>query len=484
MSRGSVPFGDGADGPQEPPVVLDWIEATNPKDRMLMGTIARRRAPLGSHAMWHPMPNRSEKLDLLEEQSAIRVQELIPLRYARMSVSPFTFYRGTALIMASDLAQTPVSGIPVQCVGDAHIANFGIFMSPTRHLVFDVNDFDETLPGPWEWDVKRLVTSVEICARDRGFDKATRRRAVQECIRSYHASMDEFARMDNLDVWYANLDVEKTLQEYTKNGMPSKTLRKAVNKALSKDSNHAAQKFGELVDGEPRFRSDPPELVPIDELTGYDHEGPLDVTIETLFNRYKDNLYADRRQVLDSYHRYHDAARKVVGVGSVGTRVWVMLLSGRDVNDALVLQIKEAEESVLERFVGCSRFRTHGERVVQGQKVIQTTSDVLLGWTSMTTPEGLRKDYYVRQLWNGKGSIDLDHAGKEGIINTARMSAWALAHAHARTGDAMAISAYMGDDDTFDNAIVTFAKQYADQNELDYEVFMDAIRSGRLPCAK
>ncbi|OXN01002.1 DUF2252 domain-containing protein [Bifidobacterium vansinderenii] len=468
----------------QPPIVLDWHQADNPEDRRAAGVAARKNAPRSSHAAWTVKPGREEKIELLEEQSAARVQELIPLRYARMSVSPFTFYRGTALIMASDLATTPISGIPVQCVGDAHIANFGIFMSPTQHLVFDVNDFDETLPGPWEWDVKRLVTSVEICARDRGFDTETRRRAVSECVRAYHEAMHEFAQMDNLDIWYAHLDVAKTIQDFERNGMPSKTLRRTVVKAVSKDSNHAAQKFAYMKNGEPKFRWMPPELVPIDKLTGYDHEGPLDETIKTLFEGYRENLYHDRLRVLDSYHRYHDAARKVVGVGSVGTRVWVLLLSGRDVDDALVLQIKEAEASVLERFVGTSRYATHGERVVQGQKLIQTTADVLLGWTSMTTRDGLRKDYYVRQLWNGKGSIDLDNAGKEGIINTARMSAWALAHAHARTGDAIAIDGYMGEETNFDDAIITFAKQYADQNEEDYKVFMAAIKSGHLPCAK
>lgn len=464
---------------------LDWHQDSNPGERRNAGLSARNRISRPSHALWYPVAGRTDKLDLLEQQSALRVQELVPLRYARMSVSPFTFYRGTAYIMASDLATTPITGIPVQCVGDAHIANFGIFRSPTKHLVFDINDFDETLPGPWEWDVKRLVTSVEICARDRGFDPVTCRKAVLECIRAYHQAMAKFADMDELDIWYEHMDVNQTVQEFSKRGMPSNTLKRAINKAMAKDSDHAFTRFAQFVDGHPRFRSDPPDLVPISELTGYDHEGDLQETIDMLFEGYRHNLepYRDRLNVLDAYNHYHDAARKVVGVGSVGTRVWIVLLSGRDEHDPLILQIKEAEQSVLEHFLQPSVFSTHGERVVQGQKLIQTTADVMLGWTSMTTPEGLRKDYYVRQLWNGKGSINLDNAGKEGVINTARMSAWALAHAHARTGDGIAINAYMGDDDTFDRAIAAFAKQYADQNELDYQVFMDAIRSGRLPCA-
>lgn len=463
---------------------LDTERVDDLAARRAKGIAARKRAPRTTHALWQAVPGRTGTIDLLEEQSASRVRELVPLRYGRMSVSPFTFYRGTALIMAADLATTPISGIPVQCVGDAHIANFGIFMSPTRHLVFDVNDFDETLTGPWEWDVKRLVASVEICARDRGFDPITRRRAVLECIRSYHQAMNRFASMSNLDIWYAHLDVAHTLQRFEASGMPSKTLRRAVTKARSKNSSQAVRKFAEETDGMLRFKSMPPDLVPIDQLTGYENEGPLDQAIATLFEGYRKNLYHDRLHVLDTYHTFHDAARKVVGVGSVGTRVWIVLLSGRDLNDPLILQIKEAENSVLERFVGASPYATHGERVIQGQKLIQSTSDVLLGWTSMTTADGLRKDYYVRQLWDGKGSIDLGTAGKEGVINTARMSAWSLAHAHARTGDAVAIAAYMGDEDTFDNAIAAFAKQYADQNEEDYAVFLDAIKSGRLPCAR
>ena len=418
---------------------------------------------------------------LLQEQSSQRVHDLIALRYQRMGVSAFTFYRGTALIMANDLSHTPITGIPVQCVGDAHIGNFGMFLSPTRHLVFDINDFDETTTGPWEWDIKRLATSVEICGRTNGIKSADVHTAVKRCLRTYRERMQQFASMDYLDVWYDHLDVEATLDRFetVNKGKRNRTLREAAMKASVKDSHRAAHKLTYVDGNKLRFRFDPPELVPINELTDYDDLEALQANIETLYNSYRHSLYEDRRHVLGHY-RYHDTARKVVGVGSVGTRAWVSIMTGRDLDDPLILQMKEANESVLERFVGHSPYTTHGERVVQGQKLIQSTSDVLLGWANYTGADGQTRDYYVRQLWDGKGSIDIDHLNATGLSDLARMCAWCLAHAHARTGDSVAIANYLGGTDEFDDAVATFANTYADQNDIDYELFTSMVKSGEL----
>ena len=457
-----------------------WHPADTPRERARAGMAVREVVPIERHAAFDVRDDRRDVIGLLEEQSARRVQELVPLRYQRMSQSAFTFYRGTALIMANDLARTPITGIPVQCVGDAHIGNFGMFLSPTRHLVFDINDFDETLTGPWEWDIKRLAASVEICGRTNGIKPKEVHAAVKQCVQTYRERMQQFSDMDYLDVWYDHLDVEATLDRFetVNNGKRNRTLRDAAMRASLKDSSRAAHKLAYVDGPKLRFRSDPPELVPINELENRDLEA-LQIQIETLFNSYRHSLYGDRRHVLDHY-RYQDTARKVVGVGSVGTRAWVSILTGRDVDDPLILQMKEADESVLERFVGRSPYATHGERVVQGQKLIQSTSDVLLGWANFTGVDGLTRDYYVRQLWDGKGSIDIDHLGATGLSDLGRMCAWCLAHAHARTGDSMAIANYLGGTDEFDDAVANFAASYADQNELDFELFTSLLKSGVL----
>lgn len=465
----------------------DRRQRGNDLTRRERGRAARSACPRSSHAAWTVRAGRDDAIALLEEQSAQRVQELIGLRYARMGVSPFTFYRGTAVIMARDLATTPTTGIEVQCVGDAHIANFGIFASPTRHLVFDINDFDETCPGPWEWDIKRLAVSVEICGRDRGFSPARRKDAVMACVKTYRKSMARFARMRELDVWHAHLDVEQTLSQIEEElaGRRSKTLRRAVEKAREKDNVRAADKLTHREqDGSIRFNYDPPALVPLDvlkEFEGTDGAG-LARRARSLFSSYVDNLPYDKRCLINRYH-LDDTARKVVGVGSVGTRAWVALLHGKDDDDPLVMQMKEAGRSVVERYWRAAPFASHGERVVQGQRLIQTTSDILLGWTSVGLEGGGTRNYYVRQLWNGKGSIDLDRVGEEGLASTARLCAWALAHAHARTGDNIAIAAYLGDGEAFDCALWEFAQAYADQNEADYRLFMEKIEAGELPCA-
>lgn len=450
------------------------------------GRAARSACPRSAHGSWTVREGREEVIALLEEQSRTRVQELIGLRYARMGVSPFTFYRGSALIMAHDLANTPNTGIEVQCVGDAHIANFGIFSSPTRHLVFDINDFDETAPGPWEWDIKRLVASVEICGRDRGFKASTRERAVRACAKAYRKNMNRFAQMSELDIWYAHLDVEQTIEGFEDelDGKRSKTLRRAVEKARTKDNVRAADKLAYRdADGSARFRCEPPELVPLRKLGSFEgiEADELGQRIGALYAGYIDNLSYDKRCLVNRYHP-DDIARKVVGVGSVGTRAWVALMHGKDEDDPLVLQMKEANTSVVERFYRPAPFATHGERVVQGQRLIQSTSDILLGWTNIELPGGGTRDYYVRQLWNGKGSIDLENIGEEGLASTARLCAWALAHAHARTGDGVAIAAYLGDSDAFDDTLWEFAQAYADQNEADYRLFRQKIDADELPC--
>ena len=451
------------------------------------GRAARAACPRSALGAWTVREGREDAIALLEEQSAERIPELIGLRYARMAVSPFTFYRGTAIIMARDLARTPITDIEVQCVGDAHIANFGIFASPTRHLVFDINDFDETAPGPWEWDIKRLAVSVEICGRDRGFKTGARERAVRACVKAYRKSMARFAEMGELDVWHAHLDVEQTIEgfEGELGGKQSKTLRRALEKARAKDSVRAADKLAyRETDGSIRFKYEPPALVPLDRIDGFEGTpvSELSRRIGALYASYVDNLSYDKRCLVNRYH-LDDTARKVVGVGSVGTRAWVALLHGKNENDPLVMQMKEAGTSVVERFYRTAPFASHGERVVQGQRLIQTTSDILLGWTSVELPGGGTRDYYVRQLWNGKGSIDLENVGEEGLANTARLCAWALAHAHARTGDGVAIAAYLGDGDTFDDALWEFSQAYADQNDADYSLFRTKIEHGELPCS-
>lgn len=448
-------------------------------DRENRGHDAVEACPVGSQGVWHVRTGRQDAIDLIEEQSAARVPELIPLRYERMSASPFAFYRGSAVIMARDLSQTPCTGIEVQCIGDAHVANFGIFSSPSRHLVFDVNDFDETSPGPWEWDIKRLAASLEICGRDRGFDKKSRREAVKACARQYRKSMAKFAEMGAMDVWYFHFDAEQMLEDSEKEmkGKTVKTLRKALEKAKTKDSAKAASKLAHEENGRLAFNSEPPELVPVSELLerqGYDSPEDLTRAMAELLKRYYESIPHDRRWLLGSY-RLQDVARKVVGVGSVGTRAWAVLLAGKNADDPLVMQVKEATTSVVERFWRPGPFENAGERVVQGQRLVQSTSDILLGWTSVETPSGAKREYYVRQLWNGKGSVDLDEIDSASLVGVGKLCARALAHAHARTGDEVAIASYLGDSDEFDDAMWEFSQAYADQNQADYETFLERI---------
>jgi uncharacterized protein (DUF2252 family) len=453
-----------------------------PSDRVARGKLARSEVPRSSHAAWEAGPDRADPVAVLAEQAADRVQELVPIRYGRMLASPFAFYRGAAAIMAADLATTPRSGMRVQLCGDAHLSNFGGFASPERTLVFSINDFDETLPGPWEWDVKRLVASVEIAARDIGMKPAARHAAVLATVRGYRKAMRSFAAMGNLALWYARLDAAGILSKAggRVDRDARKTFERQIAKARTKDSHRALSKLTERVDGDLRIVSAPPLVVPVEELLPGRPGELLEEQIRELLRAYHSTLRSDRRQLLERY-RYGHLARKVVGVGSVGTRAWIVLLLGRDDDDPLFLQVKEAATSVLERHAGASRRRNHGQRVVEGQWLMQSASDILLGWLRADGIDGQRRDFYVRQLWDWKVSADMESMRPEGLKVYGGLCGWTLARAHARAGDRIAIAAYLGSGDAFDRALVEFAAAYADQNERDFAALADAARAGTVP---
>jgi uncharacterized protein (DUF2252 family) len=441
------------------------------------GKAARDSAPRSSHGSWEPAPDREDPVAILERQAESRVQELVPIRYWRMAASPFAFYRGAAAVMSADLAPTPVSGLRVQVCGDAHLSNFGAYAAPDRRLVFDLNDFDESLPGPWEWDVKRLAASFEIAGRENKFKRKQRGGAVLRMVRAYREAMREFASQRNLEVWYARLDVETAMAEVESDDpVEVARLRRGVAKARSKDSLRALAKLTETVDGELRFRSEPPLLVPGEELVPDSDGRKVAEVLEEVLAAYRETLSPDRQHLLDGY-RFRQIARKVVGVGSVGTRAWVVMLSGADDADPLFLQAKEAQASVLEPYAGASRYRNHGRRVVEGQRLMQAASDIFLGWCPAVGLEGPR-DFYVRQLWDWKRSAEVEKLSPRGLETYARICGWTLARAHARSGDRVAIGAYLGGGDSFDRAIADFAATYADQNERDHESLLAAIDSG------
>ncbi|BCJ47551.1 hypothetical protein GCM10010168_19090 [Actinoplanes ianthinogenes] len=469
-------------------------------DRKARGREARDRAPLSSHVKWQPAADRPGLIGLLEQQNATREPDLVPVRHGRMMVSPFTFYRGGAGIMAADLAGTPTAGLDVQLCGDAHLSNFGVFASPERRLLFDLNDFDETLPGPFEYDVKRMAASFTIAARNNGFAPADTRQAALASVLAYRQAMASFAQMRTMDIWYAHLD-ENQLMDGVRNAVAgaaktsrktkkgSKSSDKAARNALARaeknqarthtrDSLQALSKLGTLTDGRYRIVSQPPIVVPARELAATYGMSPdeTDHVIRDQFRAYRATLQDDRRRLLENF-QIVDWARKVVGVGSVGTRAFIVLLQGRDTDDPLFLQVKEATASVLEAHLPKSAYRQHGERVVQGQRMMQAASDIFLGWT-----KGLdvRRDYYWRQLRDMKGSILVEALQPFGLNFYAGVCGWTLARAHARSGDPVAIAEYLGDSDAFDDSIADFSERYADQNERDYQQFVAAIRAGQL----
>ncbi len=456
------------------------------EERMARGRDARRQAPRSSHGRWQPAPDRPDPIALLEEQAASRVPGLVPIRYGRMLVSPFTFYRGAALIMAADLAATPVTGVTVQLCGDAHLSNFGLFGSPERRMLFDINDFDETLPGPWEWDVKRLAASVEIMGRDRGFAPADRRAVVMAGVREYRDRMRRAAGMSTLDAWYDHFEAGMLLKMVRKQVRvkrvgqdEGRAVQEMVAKARTRDSTRVLAKRADEVDGDLRIVADPPVIIPIEDLVqpGSEWENPAPL-IKKLLSSYRRTL-GRHQHPLEEYQYVH-AAYKMVGVGSVGTRCYIMLLLGRDHNDPLFLQIKEAQASVLERFLPKSTYPHHGERVVAGQRLMQAATDIFLGWQHIKGLDGVTRDYYVRQFQDWKGSADVDSLLVPGATLYSRICGATLARAHARWGDRIAIASYLGKGDAFDRAIADFSAAYADQNERDYATFAAAIDSGRL----
>jgi uncharacterized protein (DUF2252 family) len=461
------------------------------EERRARGKEARDRAPLSSHGGWTPASDRPDPVGLLQEQNRTREPDLVPVRHGRMLVSPFTFYRGAAKIMAADLAGTPTAGLQVQLCGDAHLSNFGVFASPERRLLFDLNDFDETLPGPFEYDVKRMAASFTIAGRNNGFTKADTRAATLEAVRAYREAMAGFAQMGTMDIWYAHLD-EDELQSAMRSAAKAskskkggqaakraeKSAQKQIEKARTRDSLQALSKLGEVVDGKYRIVSQPPIVVPMRELEATYGLSADEVErgLHEQFRAYRATLRDDQRQLLERFELV-DVARKVVGVGSVGTRAFIGLLQGRDQGDPLFLQVKEATASVLEGPLPKSRYKQHGERVVQGQRMMQAASDIYLGWT-----RGLdvNRHFYWRQLRDMKGSAEVEAMVPLGLSFYAGICGWTLARAHARSGDPVAIAAYLGEDDQFDESITDFAKRYAEQNEQDYQAFAEAVRSGRL----
>ncbi len=437
-------------------------------ERRKQGKALRDKCPRTLQAEWKPRSKSKDIVKLLEESDADRIPGLIPVKYQRMGVSPFTFYRGAAILQARDLANAPVSGIIVQACGDCHLANFGGFASPERVLVFDINDFDETFPGPWEWDIKRLGASLVLAARDRGFSKTAANNAVRAAAASYRKRMAEFAEMTVLDTWYAQVSIDALKEHFRKDPDMSARLAKKQKEARSRTSEAVVPKLTAVVDGRRKIKDEPPVIYHFDEFSRDFEKQRLQFTEE-----YKKSLQADRRKLYERY-RFQDAAIKVVGVGSVGTRCYLSLLLA-DEDDPLFLQFKEARRSVLESPRGKSRYANQGYRVVEGVHVMQAASDIFLGWARTKG-----HDYYVRQFRDMKVSAEVETFRPSTLVGYADMCGWALARAHAKSGDAAMIAGYLGSSDQYDDALAKYSEAYADQAETDYETFQKAIRSGRL----
>ena len=465
-------------------VTTPVVTPAEPAVRFAAGRSARADVPFDSHARLPEPDDGRDPVAILETQAATRVPELVPIRYGRMLVSPFTFFRGAAAIMATDLAALPSSGLTCQLCGDAHLSNFGAFASPERRLVFDINDFDETHPGPWEWDVKRLAASLVVASRDNGFRRKVRAAVVAAAVSRYRQAMSTFAGQRNLDVWYAHAELDEVTRLLK--GQVSKARRKrfaqAQAKARTRDSMQAFRKMTALIDGQRRIVADPPLIVPVEELMPDADRSQLEERMRELLDGYARTLAADRRELFGSF-QWIDMARKVVGVGSVGTRCWVLLLTGRDPDDPLLLQVKEAPPSVLAGHVPV-RSRTdwasEGERVVRGQRLMQATGDIFLGWQSVEGIDGQARDFYVRQLRDWKASAVVETMDAEAMQVYGALCGWTLARAHARSGDRIAIAGYLDDGAAFDGALVEFAERYADRNEQDYELLAEAARTGRI----
>ena len=480
--RGVLP-GRGARASDKGPTQAETVEQLSRADRVARGKDARAVTPLESHAEFAPAGPR-DPVGLLLEQAKSRVPELVPVRHGRMLVSPFAFYRGAALPMAADLATTPASGLRVQLCGDAHLSNFGAFASPERRLVFDVNDFDETLPGPFEWDVKRLAASLAVAGRDNGFTAKDRRKIVLAAAKAYRTAMRGFAEQPFLDVWYAHLDIEQALHKFRSQFKAKrfKEAEKLLAKAHTHDSTKALGKLTALVEGRRTIISDPPMIVPVEELFSDVQAGAIYAEIRMVLGKYRRSLQSDRGHLLEQFTLVQ-AAQKVVGVGSVGTRARILLMDSGDGVEPLFLQAKEAQPSVLAAHCGRSQYANQGERVVAGQHLMQAESDIFLGWTRVPGPDKVDRDFYVRQLKDWKFSFPIERAVPSGMRVYAGLCGWALARAHARSGDRVALAAYLGGSDAFDQALAGFAETYADQNEDDYAALQTAVKDGRAEAA-
>jgi uncharacterized protein (DUF2252 family) len=461
------------------PARAGTVEQLSRADRVARGKDARGVAPLESHAEFRPGGSR-DPVGLLLSQAQSRVPELVPVRHGRMLVSAFTFYRGAALPMAADLASTPASGLRVQLCGDAHLSNFGAFASPERRLVFDVNDFDETLPGPFEWDVKRLAASFAVAGRDSGFPVKARRKIILAAAEAYRTAMRSFAEQPLLGVWYAHMDIQEAVGEF-RSEVKAKRLKefeKLMAKAHTRDSTQVLGKLTTVTDGRRRIISQPPTIVPVEEVFSDVQADAIYEQIRSVLAKYRRSLQSDRRHLLGQFTLVQ-VARKVVGVGSVGTRAWIVLMDAGDGAEPLFLQAKEAQPSVLADYCGRSRYNNQGERVVAGQHLQQAQSDIFLGWTRITGPDGNDRDFYVRQLRDWKFSVPIELMLPAGLTVYARLCGWTLARAHARSGDRIALAAYLGGSAKFDEAIADFAETYADQNERDYAALQAAVKDGR-----
>jgi uncharacterized protein (DUF2252 family) len=465
------------------PARAETAEQLTRADRIARGKDARAVAQLESHAEFRPGQSR-DPVGLLVGQAGSRVPELVPVRHGRMLVSAFTFYRGAALPMAADLAGTPASGLRVQLCGDAHLSNFGAFASPERRLVFDVNDFDETLPGPFEWDVKRLAASFAVAGRDNGFTDKARRKIILAAAEGYRTAMLGFAQQPFLAVWYTHLDIEEALGQF-QSQMKAKRFKateKLLGKAHTKDSTKALSKLTTMTDRGRRIISTPPTIVPVEEVFSDVQAGALYEQIRGVLGKYQRTLQSDRRHLLEQFTLVQ-VARKVVGVGSVGTRAWIVLLDAGDGVEPLFLQAKEAQPSVLAEYCGRSKYTNQGERVVAGQHLMQAESDIFLGWTHVPGPDKVDRDFYVRQLKDWKFSAPIELMNPAGMTVYARLCGWTLARAHARSGDRVALAAYLGGSDAFDQAIASFAETYADQNQDDYAALQAAVKDGKVEAA-